>query len=102
MLILGIQTTVKFKLLFLIKRKEICDRILTKGRKTVSNINADLAKSFGRRTDKLRSSLGFGSDWQDETSELYGDLVSRFAKQGATSKMNLTCSDPSASSSTGF
>jgi len=68
--------------LCLIFRKEICDRILAKGRKAVSSINADLAKSFGRRTDKLRSSLGFGSDWQDETSELYGDLVSKFAKQG--------------------
>ena len=48
----------------------------------MSSINADLAKSFERRTDKLKSSLGFGADWQDETSELYGDLVSRFAKQG--------------------
>jgi hypothetical protein len=63
-------------------RKEICDRILAKGRRAVSNINADLAKSFGRRTDKLRSSLGLGPDWQDESTELYGDLVSKFAKHG--------------------
>jgi hypothetical protein len=62
-------------------RKEICDRIFAKGRKAASSINADLVK-FGRRSDKIRSSLGFGSDWQDETSELYGDLVSKFAKQG--------------------
>jgi len=62
------------------KRKEICDRILAKGR-TVININADLAKSYGRRADKLRSSIGLGSGWHDETSELYNDLVTRFAKQ---------------------
>jgi hypothetical protein len=48
----------------------------------VSNINVDLAKSFGRRADKIRSSFGLRQDWQDETSELYADLVSRFAKQG--------------------
>jgi hypothetical protein len=79
---LGIETTVTTRITSLTFRKEICDRILAKGRRAVSNINADLAKSFGRRADKLRSSLGFGSDWQDETSELYGDLVSKFAKQG--------------------
>jgi hypothetical protein len=66
----------------LMNRKEVCDRVLAKGRKTVSSINEDLAKSFGRRTDKLRSSFGLGRDWHDETSELYGDLVSKFAKQG--------------------
>lgn len=64
-------------------RKEVCDRVLAKGRKTVSKINEDLAKSFGRRTDKLRSSFGLGRDWHDESSELYGDLVSKFAKQGS-------------------
>jgi hypothetical protein len=65
-------------------RKEICDRILAKGRKAASSINADLVK-LGRRSDKIRSSFGIASDWQDETSELYGDLVSKFAKQGTVS-----------------
>ena len=55
---LGIQKTVSTSPEGLMYRKEICDRILAKGRRAVSNINADLAKSFGRRTDKLRSSLG--------------------------------------------
>lgn len=72
------------------RRKEICDRILAKRRKAVSNINADLAKSFGRGTDKLRSSFGLGSEWQDETTELYGDLVSQFAKQGISSPKPLS------------
>ena len=63
------------------KRKEVCDRILAKGR-SVNNINTDLAKSYGRRADKLRSSIGLGAGWHDETSELYNDLVTKFAKQG--------------------
>ena len=63
-------------------RKEICDRILAKGRKAVSSINIDLAKSFGRRTDKIRLSLGLGSDVQVDSSELFSDLVSKFATQG--------------------
>jgi len=74
---------------FLISRKEICDRILAKGR-SINNINTDLAKSYGRRADKLRSSIGLGAGWHDETSELYNDLVTRFAKQGIRRKMKLT------------
>jgi hypothetical protein len=84
-------------------RKEVCDRVLAKGRKTVSSINEDLAKSFGRRTDKLRSSFGLGRDWHDETSELYGDLVSKFAKQGISFWIpNLRVSPASSSISPGL
>ena len=62
------------------RRKEVCDRILAKGRGSVSNINDDLTK-IGRRADKLRSSFASRQDGQDQSSELYSDLVSRFAKQ---------------------
>lgn len=82
---------------FLISRKEICDRILAKGR-SINNINTDLAKSYGRRTDKLRSSIGLGAGWHDETSELYNDLVTRFAKQGIKELDETNPSHSSASS----
>jgi hypothetical protein len=84
----GIKKTVdQLSLRKVIGRKEVCDRILAKRRNEV-NLSTDLLKPFGRKTDKLRSSLGLVTDWQDETSELYNDLVSKFSKQGSVRQMS--------------